>query len=659
MPFMRRLALLLICALWLAACSTVPTHPSLLHLESSTVQLPPLVPVRSYIADWDGSGDYQLSPDGKQLMWAARKGLHQGLFIKNLQTGAVHSYTLPVTGFWAEDSRHILLQLHNGDENSNVFQFDSFQDKLQFKPISYVAGARTLVHSTIENSDDLLITSNRRDPKVFDLYRYDARSAALNMVAQNPGNVGAWLTNRQGQLLGRTSKEANGKSYAIYTPQTDPLWRKVFTVDLQESLEFLFWQDNAKLAWALSNRGRDKMALVQLDLESGEETVFLADPRVDISQVLMSRKTGQPLAASLHPDMQEWKFFDAQLQGTVRRLLGTAPQHIELQSMSRDETKAVWVVQDDAGGRTLLVDSQQQRSTLLGELSSSRIHAISPLPQRRAIAFASRDGLQLHGYLTTPIAADGTPLKHLPTVLLVHGGPWARDYWNDRGMAQFLANRGYAVLQVNFRGSSGYGRAFMQAAMGEFAGKMHTDLLDGLAFLQAQGVSDLAKVAIVGASYGGYASMVGMTHTPGHFACGVSLFGVSDLSRLIEDAPAHWNLEMHKWYAYVGDPAVPEDLQRMKEQSPLFRTEQVRGPLLLLQGTQDARVHVYQASRMVQALQQHGKAVDYVLFPYAGHSLPRWIDRLTYYRKTEDFLAQCLGGRSAGFDFFELGKLIY
>jgi dipeptidyl aminopeptidase/acylaminoacyl peptidase len=226
-------------------------------------------------------------------------------------------------------------------------------------------------------------------------------------------------------------------------------------------------------------------------------------------------------------------------------------------------------------------------------------------------------------------------------------------------MPLFLANRGYAVLQVNFRGSSGYGKTFQQAAMGEFAGKMHTDLLDGLDYLVQHGISDPTKVAIMGASYGGYASLVGMTHTPDRFACAINLFGMSDIASLVNDAPPYWSLAMFKWHDYVGDPTKQEDLQRMRDKSPLYMADQVRGPILILQGALDARVNLNQSTRMVEALRKAGKPVDFVLLPKEGHGLSRWIDRLTYYRKTEDFLAQCLGGRSNGYDFFELGSFIF
>jgi dipeptidyl aminopeptidase/acylaminoacyl peptidase len=292
--------------------------------------------------------------------------------------------------------------------------------------------------------------------------------------------------------------------------------------------------------------------------------------------------------------------------------------------------------------------------TVLGDTTRSRIHAVSPLPQQTPLAFQSRDGLALTGYLTLPTNTSGT---NLPTVLYVHGGPWSRDVWNSGdSMPAFLANRGYAVLQVNYRGSSGYGRAFQEAAQGQFAAKMHDDLLDGVDHLIRQGITDPSKVAIMGASYGGYASLVGMTFTPERFACGISMVGMSDLASLINNAPPYWELGMPWWIRYVGNPADPKDRAIMDEKSPLYHANQARKPLLILHGANDPRVKLDQSTRMVEALRQAGKEVDLVVFKGAGHGPQKWSDNLSYYRKTEDFLSHCLGGRSNGFDVFELGS---
>ena len=652
----------------LAACSTAPTHPSLTvnssqvttQGASAAVALPPLVPTRMYAADWDSSGGYQISPDGKQLLWAARKGLNQGLFVKNLETGVVHSYGLPLLGKWAEDSRHILLQAHNGDENSILMQLDSFAESITLKNLTPFAGAKSFLHATIDDSDDLLISSNKRDAKVFDLYRYRKATGALEMLAENPGTVHRWLTDRSGNLIARVRRdETQWVAEVARASGTTVEWKITFSVPLGDVVIPLAASKDPRFGWALSNRNRDKIALVLLDLETGAEDVAFADPRVDVSQAWISRKSGNPLAVSVEPGKQELHFFDPELQALINKYAPPENIRLDLLNINRHENVMVLIQRDSQGGRHLLVDTERNTSVVLGELTSARINAISPLPKQVPITFQARDGLVIQGYLTRPIDASGRELPKAPTVVLVHGGPWARDHGSDGGMQFFLANRGYAVLQVNYRGSSGYGKAFQEAAKKEFAGKMHTDLIDGVDTLVQKGVTDAAKVAIMGASYGGYASLVGMTHTPGRFACGISLNGVSDLVSLVENAPPYWNLEMFRWHDYAGNPANPDDVQRMRDSSPLYRADKVRGPILILQGARDVRVHLDQSMRMVEALKKAGKTVDFVLFPNAGHGLHRWIEQLTYHRKTEDFLAQCLGGRSAGYDFFELGSVVF
>ncbi|NMM37957.1 MAG: S9 family peptidase [Glaciimonas sp.] len=638
----------------LGGCTTAPSHPSLRDDQKGQSTPEKLVPVRQYVADWNGNGGYQLSPDGAQLMWVARKGLGPGLFVKNLQTGTVRSYAIPVPGQWAEDSRHVLIQLDNGNENTHVYQLDTLSADTNLKDLTPFAGSKSFIHSLVQGSPDLLIANNQRNPKVFDLYRYDHASAKLNLLAENPGSVALWLTDKVGHVIGRARKDAEQWVYETPSDSSNTMWQEVFKVSYFDTVQPLAVTADKKFLWALSNQSRDKLALVKLDLLSGSEQVIYADPRVDVSQALISAKTLEPLAVSLDPDYQEWKFFDARLQAAIDKIRGTSHTRLDIVSISRDENLIVAFVMRETGGQTLLYNVAQNQTELLGEHSRSRIHAISSLPRQQPLHFPSRDGLDLHGYVTLPAGSNGQPL---PTVVYVHGGPWARDVaFGGDPIPSFLANRGYAVLQVNYRGSSGYGRAFMEAARGEFAGKMHTDLLDGIDYLVAQGVTDPHKVAIMGASYGGYASMVGMTFTPDRFACGISLVGMSELVSLMENAPPYWDLNKPWWLKYVGDPANPEERIVMDEKSPLYRADQAQGPMLILHGAQDSRVNVDQSTRMAQALSKAGKSVDIYVYKNAAHGLHRWPDKLSYFRKTEDFLAQCLGGRSSGFDFYQLGS---
>jgi dipeptidyl aminopeptidase/acylaminoacyl peptidase len=273
----------------------------------------------------------------------------------------------------------------------------------------------------------------------------------------------------------------------------------------------------------------------------------------------------------------------------------------------------------------------------------------------RPVTIPSRDGLQLPAYLTLPRG----PRAKLPMVLLVHGGPWARTTWGDpfrsaeANYAQFLANRGYAVLQVDFRGSTGYGRGFHAAAMGEFAGKMQDDLLDGVRWAVDAQIADPQRIAIVGWSYGGYAALVGLTQTPRTFACGISLSGPTDLASLIESFPATWTLDLSAWHDFVGDPAIAEDREAMTRKSPLSHAQALERPVLIVQGMTDVRVRRDQAERMVHALRAAGKPVEYLAIPEMGHGMGYWVHRLAILRKSETFLHGCLGGRASRFHPFD------
>ncbi len=653
----RHIALVLMLTALLAACGTVATHPSLRPAADSTTAIPPLVPVRQYVADWDGNGGHQISPDGQQLLWQARKGLGPGLFVKHLPSGRVQSISLIGFPLWAQDSRHVLVMRDGaGDENVHVFQYDSTNLEAGGRDLTPFPGARSHVHSVIEDSADLLIVSNQRDPKVFDLYRHEQASGELSPVSQNPGNVLVWITDRRGQLLGRVRQTANERLFETADVRAPGGWKNMFNVGLFDNVVPLLVGENNQFLWALSNRGRDKLALVKIDLNTGAEDVVAQDPRVDLSSALISHKTLQPLMLTADPGYQELQIFQPRLQAAVARLQAQhqAPLRFHLTSISRDERLFTATTSFEGGGQNLLYDTNTDTFTVLGESTRSRVHATSPLPSQTPIQYTSRDGLPLHGYLTLP---PGAPARQLPTVLYVHGGPWARDHWaGGDPMPSFLANRGYAVLQVNYRGSSGYGRAFQDAARGEFAAKMHDDLIDGVDHLIAQGITDRHKTAIMGGSYGGYATLVGMTFTPERFSCGISLVGMSDLASLLDNAPPYWELGKPWWIRFVGDPNQSQDRAVMDAKSPLYRAKDVRGPLLLLHGVNDPRVKLDQSTRMADALKAAGKDVELVVYKSAGHGFQKWSDKLSYYRHTEDFLSRCLGGRSSGFDWYQLGS---
>lgn len=647
---MLRFALFsLICVTFFAGCASHASHPTLL-----AQQMPPLVPVRNYVADLDFNIAYQLSPDGKKIAWIGRSGFGPGIFVKDLASNEVHTVN---TRFgrptWAEDSQSLLVMADSaGDENTHIYKIDAGDKDAQAKDLTPFDGATSYIQSKVQNSGDLLIISNRRNPKVFDLYYYKQTTGYLQLLAENPGDVAQWVTDRQGRLYARVRKQ---DKLLIFERQEGPdaSWKQVFSWSYFDKVVPLEVGSDKQNAWVLSNRGRDKLALVKLDMSTGRETVVFEDPRVDISEAFISQKTFQPLLVLLDPDYQEVRILDDKLRSAFQKLIANKHVRFNPISMTRDENLVTGIITGQEGAQNVLYDIQNEKLTVLGELTRSRINALSPLPVQKPISFTSRDGLTIHGYLTLP---HGVKAGKLPTVLFVHGGPWMRDHWADGQQAHFLANRGYAVLQVNYRGSGGYGRDFQDKAIGEFAGKMHDDLIDGVDWLIAQGVADPEKVAIYGASYGGYAALVGMTFTPEKFACGISFVGPSDLARLLETAPPYWEMGKTWWYRFVGDPTHPDERKVMDAKSPLFKADQVNKPLLVLHGVNDPRVKFEHSTLMVEALRKAGKNVEFVVFKGDGHGNQKWSNNLELYRKTEDFLSGCLGGRSAGFDYFELGS---
>ena len=642
----------LICLVFLLGCAHSATHAGL-----GDQHLPPLVPVHNYVADLDFQTAYQLSPDGNKIAWIGRSGFGPGIFVKDLRTDEVHAIK---TRFghptWAEDSKSLLVMADTaGDENVHILQVDAGDKNAEALDLTPFKGATSNIHTKIRNSGDLLIVSNRRDPKLFDLYYYHHATGVLDLLAENPGDVAAWVADQQGRLYARVRKLSDQLVFERRLEGTGsaPAWKQVFSWSYFERVIPLEVSDDKQTAWVLSNRGRDKLALVKLDMNSGQETVFFEDPRVDVSEAYISQKTFQPLMVLLDPDYQEVRIFDEKLRASFQKFADGRHVRFSPMSMTHDESRFTGTLSWEEGGQNILYDIPSGRLTVLSDMTRGRINAISPLPVPKPIRYQSRDGLTIHGYLTLP---RGEQPGRLPTVLLVHGGPWARDLWGNNMEAYYLANRGYAVLQVNYRGSSGYGRAFQEKGVGEFAGKMHDDLIDGVDWLISQGVADPAKVAIYGRSYGGYAALVGMTFTPGKFACGIDFVGPSDLARFMETVPPYWEMGKTWWERFVGDPSRPEQRKIMDAKSPLYKAERVEKPLLVLHGINDPRVKLEQSTRMVDALRKAGKEVDFVLFKGDGHGNQKWSNNLMLYRKTEDFLVNCLGGQSGGFDLFELAS---
>lgn len=655
----RRALLLSVWVIALAGCTIPPQHPTL-----KKGALPPLLPVRAFVASTDFVGGFQISPDGTRLAWIAVHGIAPRIFVKTIGRDDTRSLGLFSLQFrWAQDSRRLLV--HQGSGATEAFHIVAVDVENPGKaPVVLTAKGKGVadIHQVIQSDPvRILVIHNHRDAQVFDLYRIDLDTGESARIAQNPGDVASWVTDRDGVLRGRV-RYAGERRWLEMTPPGREDWSETFAWEIHDAVSILGFTAENDALWLLSNRGRDRVALTRFDLRTRTETVVYDHERVDVTNAHLSRASHTPAIAYAHPDYPVTHVFDAaqraDLNAALKKLgvLGAQPIGVEILSADDKDQVGVLSLYSHEGKRYYLWNRATGRITFVAADAMNR-HAphLAPI---RPIALKSRDGLTLHGYLTLP---RGVPAENLPTIVLVHGGPWVRNQWADPDwlpdyrQVQFLANRGYAVLQVNYRGSTGYGRAFMQAAAGEFAGKMQDDLTDAAQWAVEQKIADPEKIAIVGASYGGYAALVGLTFTPTRFTCAVAQVAPADLVALMENLPEYWKHEMPFWLKYVGNPRVPEERAGMMARSPLHRAAAAQRPVLIIQGSEDVRVKAEQGDRMVAALRAARKAVEYVVISGMGHVAYHWPDAMKIYRTHEDFLARCLGGRSSGFDFYQLG----
>lgn len=655
--FFSFMALFVITGIFAACVSTKhPTHPS---LQSS--QLPKLIPLRDFLVNLDCTFNYKVSPDGKKLAWVAERNNRMTIHFKNIgdnDVKAISSDTFKhiYSYIWAQDSRRMFLYAHRwGDEIFHIYMIDTkyhledaidLTTALGWKMNDDKSQAR-LQKMPRSDPENILIIHNARDKRYFDLYRLNLSSYENTLIAENPGNVLSWITDEDGNLRARIRCDTHSGKMVMeeWQPATET-WRKHITWGLGEYVRVLDFTLDNKGMWLISNRGRDRTGLVRFNLETDTETLIYEPSDVDLSKAMISFVNKKPMMAISYPDYPKIHFFHPEIEADFMRLMKQKPCGLSI--LSRDNRERLFTIRvyTDKGDEFYLYNKDDKKMVLLGK-DHIKSYAES-LSDVEPISFKSRDGLTLHGYLTLPNIDSKKPL---PMVLYVHGGPWSRDYWRYNATVQFLANRGYAVLQINYRGSSGYGRSFQEAAMGEFADKMHNDLIDGVQWAIKKGIADPQKIGIFGGSYGGYAVLVGLTFTPDIFACGVDVSGPTNLVTLVRSFPEHWEFGKSLWYKYVGNPAKPEDVKIMEAKSPLFRVEKIKRPLLIVHGQNDPRVKRKDVKKMISSLRKAGKRVEYLEFVYEGHSITQWSSKITFYRKLEDFLAKHLGGRTGGFSF--------
>ena len=651
----------------LTACAVSPQHAALKAADDAG-QLAPLLPVRQFVANAERVGSFVISPDGERLLWAQTVGLDAGLATRRVARDApVSAYPVGNQGrrggyySWLPDSRHFVFSKdEQGDENIRLFVQDADSAGLAPWSLSPARGVRSFVVGMgPEGSARFFVASNQRDKRSFDLYEADAGTRTLREVARNDGLVLHWLIDTQGQLAGRVRQlaPADGSDSVVELRQPDGQWRVLQTVGGFDSFWVQRIDTTARRAWALSNLGRDKMALVELNLDGGEPRVLAEHARVDLSQVLFDGRHGAPVGYLVEPGYPEVQYLNPaggqETQAVVAQALREGqlpvpPVMIRRSGGSANGRRTVWRSQSDFDSAELLWDRQtgtvQRLNTQFKELAQT----LSPTVP---FEFKASDGRTIAGYLVRPRGVQGP----VPLVVEIHGGPWNRDSWQPatHHPRQLLVNRGYAVMQVNYRGSTGYGQEHLWAGAKEYNGRLQKDIAEAVQWAVDQGVADPTRLAVLGASFGGFSVLAQLAQKPHDYRCGVNVVGVANWARALTSFPAYWRGE-HYWRRFVGDVNQPAERAEMLRNSPVSYLDQIRAPLLVVHGANDIRVLRQDSDDVVQALRERGHPVNYLLFPNEGHSISKWRNRLAMWREIEDFFADCLGGRSAGFDYYQL-----
>ncbi len=556
--------------------------------------------------------------------------------------------------FWSQDSDHLILIVdQDGDENFKLLAVDpQRRPETGTDPAKarVLAGDGTVSARLIavpnDNANHILIGLNERDPTRHDVYRLSLDSGQRELLIRNEHSIIAWLADQDGRLrLARRHSEDGGTEVLLVVNNrvSDP----VYHCEPHETCLPLRILPGGQRVWMLSNRGedRDLIGLELLDLESGEVRIFEHDParEADLARVLFEPTSARPMATIYDSDQPrlypQTDAFAAELAWLRERL---PDGQLELVSQSADGRRALVIRSRDVEPGTLYLLDRDERS--LDRITDLRPRVpIEAMASTQVIRYPARDGLDITAYLTLPVGADP---ERLPLVALIHGGPWSRDRWGFQPEVQFLANRGYAVFQPNFRGSTGFGKAFLNAGDREWGDAMQNDITDGIEHLVEQGIVDPGRVCIMGASYGGYAALAGLAFTPDTYACGISIVGVFDLVGLIEQLPALWQPYRQTFIRRLGDPERPADRARLKRQSPIHHVYAIDSPVLIAHGAHDPRVQRSQSDRMVAAMHQAGREVEYLVAEDEGHGFRQRHNRLVLYARIEHFLADQLGGRS-------------
>ena len=597
------------------------------------------IPLEDFFKNPEKSS-YQISPDGKYFSFLSPYESRMNIFVQKIGSTKAKRLTSEtdrdVAGyFWANNKRILFLKDDGGDENYALYGVD-FNGK-NLKCLTCFDEVRTQIIDALEDiPNEVIIGLNKRDATVFDPYRLNIKTGEMTMLAENPGNIQGWMTDHAGKLRVAYAIVDGINTQIQYRETEEDEFKPILTTNFKESVSLNFFTFDNKNVYATSNLGRDKSAAIIFDIANGKELeVLYENPDYDVSRMSYSKKNKKLWAAYFTSWKSERHFFDNEFKELLERLRKDLGQYeIGITDYTKNEDKfIIRTASDRTLGTYYLYDKNTDKL--------EKIHEISPwldeskMSKVKPIQYKARDGQIIHGYLTLP---NGVAPQNLPVVINPHGGPWYRDNWGFNPEIQFLANRGYAVLQMNFRGSTGYGKEFWEISFKQWGLTMQNDITDGVYWLIEQGIADKDNIAIYGGSYGGYATLQGLVVNPTLYAAGVDYVGVSNLFTFLKTIPPYWKPMLDMMYEMVGNPTC--DSLQFVATSPALNAHKIMAPLFVAQGANDPRVNIDESDQIVEALEKRGIEVEYMVKDNEGHGFRNEENRFDFYRSMEKFLSK-------------------
>lgn len=585
----------------------------------------------------------QISPDGKMLAYLAPVNNVLNIWLGDIDSNnfePITSYSHKGIGsyFWAKNNTHILyMQDINGDENwhLNAINIKTLETR-DYTPYANVQ-AKIAEHNK-DYPNELILSLNLRDSQLHDLYHLDLVTGFLTKIAENPGNFVSWEIDNDLQLKAVIATNNSGGFDLLVRNNDD--WKKLIEWNLEDSANLNienFSKDN-KYLYLRDSRGFNTSSLIKLDLESGESTIIFSDENYDINYVMSNPDTQEIELICVTEQRNQIFILDESIHQDIENISQLNPGDYIV--YDRDNADKNWLIafnEDNQPSSYYLYNREIKEGKFL--FYNKPLLNNYSLSQMEAFSFIARDGLTINGYISFPVNQE---INNLPMVLNVHGGPWMRDTWGFNSDAQWLTNRGYICLQINYRGSAGYGKDFLNAGDKQWSQKMHDDLIDGVNYIIGLGYADPKRVAIYGVSYGGYSALVGATFTPDFFCCAIDVVGPSNLITMIDNIPPYWKIFLENLKKRVGDPEIEKEF--LEDCSPLFKVDNIKIPMMIVQGTNDPRVNMQESEQIVKAMKAKNIYHEYLLFHDEGHGISKPYNREVLYKQAEKFLAKYIGG---------------